>query len=192
MRNRKTIIILSLLFFGILICFSSCASGAAARENRLYSYISESSKYFLLPPECIEKSVDMAQHISASYGYRNYSLNAWVKADKTGIDMTLLNEIGTNIGELSYRDGTVSFSSPVFPKSLKSEYIVTDFQLCFYNIPALRKALSDCGLKLEYTETGRRIYQKKAIIIEIEKNAGSIKLVNHLRGYTYTLEGDFK
>ena len=36
-------------------------------------------------------------------------------------------------GELSYRAGAVSFSSPVLPRSMDGESIVTDFQFSFYN-----------------------------------------------------------
>jgi len=107
------------------------------------------------------------------------------------MEMTLLNELGVSIGELSYRNGLVSFSSSIFPKSLKPEYIVADFQLCFYNNIALRRALENCGLLFENTGNSRRIFQGKNLIIEIEKTPNIVKFVNHIRGYTYTLEGDF-
>jgi hypothetical protein len=162
------------------------------RDNRPYAYLYGSAKYMLLPPENIESSIDTAQQISASYGGQDYFFNAWVKADVEGIEVTLLNELGANIGEFSYRNGAASFSSPMFPKSLKPEYIVADFQLCFYNEVSLRQALEDCGLSLESAETGRRILQGKTVIIEIEKSAGLVKLTNHLRGYAYSLEGEFK
>jgi len=107
--------------------------------------------------------------------------------------MTLLNELGAQMGELSYHDGRVSFSSPVIPSSLlKPEYIVADFQLCYYSAPALRQALENCGLSFEYTENSRRIFQGKKIIIEIEKKQNTVRLVNHLRKYSYTLEGIFE
>jgi hypothetical protein len=35
------------------------------------------------------------------------------------------------LGELSCHEGSLSFSSPVFPSSFKAEYIA-DFQFCFY------------------------------------------------------------
>ena len=136
--------------------------------------------------------MDMVQHISASYGGQGFHLNAWVQADESGMDMTLLNELGANMGELSYRGGTVSFSSSVFSGYLRPEYIVADFQLCFYNAPVLRRALEDCNLSFEYTETGRRVLSKGTVIIEIKKSPGSVRLVNHLRGYAYTLEGNFE
>jgi hypothetical protein len=131
------------------------------------------------------------QLVSASYGGRDYVLNAWVRADKTGMDMTLMNELGVNMGELSYSGSAVSFSSAVFP-SAAAGYIAADFQLCFYDTLALGKALKNCGLSLEDTGTVRRVLQGKKVIIEIEKNKNIVKFVNHLRGYAYTLEGDFQ
>jgi hypothetical protein len=153
--------------------------------------MADNVKYMLLSTEDIEYPLDMFQQISASYQDHEYLLNAWVKADASGMDMILLNELGAHIGELSYRDETVSFSSSLFPKSLKPEYIVADFQLCFYNALMLQRVLKDCGLSFEYTEAYRRVLRGKTVIIEIEKNIGQVRLINHLRRYAYTLEGDF-
>ncbi|MDR2942686.1 MAG: DUF3261 domain-containing protein [Treponema sp.] len=185
MSNKKTVIIL-------FLCCCSCASKVPVKEDRLYIYLTGSSKYFLLPAVDIENPLDMAQSISAEWQGNGYSFNAWVKADKAGMEMVLLNELGVNMGELSFRDGLVSFSSPLFPKSLKPEYIIADFQLCFYSAGALRQALEDCGLSFENSGSIRRILQGKTVIIEIEKNQNAVRLTNHLRGYTYTLKGSFK
>jgi hypothetical protein len=51
--------------------------------------------------------------------------------------------------------------------------------------------LKDCGLVLEKQNDLRRIFKGKSLIIEIEKTSGAVKLVNRLRGYSYTLEGEF-
>jgi len=96
------------------------------------------------------------------------------------------------MGELSFRDGLVSLSSQVFPKSMKPEYIIADFQLCFYSAAALRKAVEDCGLSFDNSGNSRRIFKGKTVIIEIEKSRNTVKLTNHLRGYKYTLEGNFE
>ena len=133
----------------------------------------------------------MPQFLSASYGGQEYLFTAWVKADETGIDISLFNELGANMGELSYREGSVSFSSQVFPASIDPKYIVADFQLCFYNDTELGRALKSCGLVLEIRGSTRRILDRKTVIIEIEKTESSVKLINRLRGYTYTLEGSF-
>lgn len=172
------------------MCFS-CAGGKADRDAP-HVWLTDNSKFILLPPADIENPLDMPQLVSVSYGGQDYYINAWVQADETGIHMTMVNELGANMGELSYGNGAVSFSSPVFPQSLGSEYIVADFQLCFYNTPALRRALEGCGLTFEDSGSIRRVLQGKNVIIEIEKKQNAIRLVNHLRGYTYTLEGDFE
>jgi hypothetical protein len=138
----------------------------------------------------------MAQFISASFQGQEYYINAWVRADETGMEMIMFNELGAAMGELTYREGLIGFSSAVFPNSLKPEYIVADFQLCFYNPLPLRQSLSRSGLGLEIIEntnkTIRRILKGEDVLIEIEKEPNDVRLTNYLRGYKYTLEGDFK
>jgi hypothetical protein len=185
-------IIFPLFSVGIFIFFLSCTPNAGVRENRQYIWLTDRSKYILLPPENIENPMDNYQLVSASYGGRNYQMNAWVRADETGIDMTLLNELGANMGELIWRGEAVSFSSPVFPQSLNPQYIIADFQLCFYSAASVAHALEESGLSFEETETGRRVLNGNIVIIEITKSQNVVRFVNHLRGYVYTMEGDFK
>ena len=184
---RPTIL---LLFLGSMLYFTSCAT--TTRGNRSFVYLTDNSRFVLLPSSEIEKSMDMAQHISAAYGDQDFFMNAWVKADITGIEMILINELGVNMGELFYRDGSVSFSSPVFPVSIRPEYIIADFQLCFYNPIMLGRALEEIGLNLVIQDNTRRIFKGNDLIIEIIKTNPSILFINHLRGYIYTLEGDFE
>jgi hypothetical protein len=142
----------------------------------------------------------MLQQISGSYGRQEFLMNVWVRADESGINMSLFNSLGVNLGELSYHEGGLSFSSPVFPASLKAEYIIADFQFCFYRIDLLSPALKAAGLTLSSSrdETGeggwrefRRISQGAALLVEIEKTPVRVRYINHLRDYAYTLEGDF-
>ena len=186
MNGKKKSIILHLLLGGVLACFCACVSGLP------HVRLTDSSEYILLPPKDIEYPLDSHQLVSASYQGKDYFLNAWVKADTTGLNITIINELGANMGELSYRRGTASFSSPVFSLPFKPEYIIADFQLCFYSAPALRRALEDCGLSLEDAGNSRRILQDTAVIAEIEKSQNVVKFINHLRGYAYTLEGNFE
>ena len=206
MNSTKKSILLHLSLGGILICFCSCVSGTKAGEDEPaapYVWLTNRSKYILLPPEDIEHPLDSHQLVSASYKGTDYVLNAWVKADTTGLNMTIINELGANMGELSYRDGAVSFSSAMFPPSLRPEYIVADFQFCFYNARTLFQALKYGGLffeemgtnRFEDTWTVRRIllWDHKTVIIRIEKKSRNvIEMVNYLRGYAYTLEGNFE
>ena len=184
----------SLFFFSIcVICLLSCAS--FSRKDLPYVYITDSSRFVLLPTRGIEQAMDMLQFLSAEFRGQTFFLNAWVKADENAIEMFFFNEMGASIGELSYRDNAVHFSSAVFPRyamrSFKPEYIVADFQLCFYDPFLLGKSLKNSGLVLEVQDGSRRILSGNEVIIEIVKAGNTVRLVNYLRGYTLTLEGDF-
>jgi len=185
----------NLLFFfpACFTCILSCAS--VARDDRPYTYLTDSAKFILLHPRGIEQAMDMAQHVSAEFRGQSYFFNAWIKADENAIEMSLFNEMGASIGDLSYRDGAAHFSSAVVPKSamrsFKPEYILADFQLCFYDPSLLGRSLEDSGLVLEIQDGSRRILSGDEVIIEIIKTENTVRLENHLRGYVYTLEGDF-
>ena len=185
--KRKNIIFF--LFTGAVFCVCSCAT-AAVKDDRPFVWLTDTSKFILLSPQNIEKPLDGYQFMSASFAGQSYYMNSWVKADETGMDIILLNEMGANLGELIWRDGKISFSSTVFPASMPPEYIIADFQFCFYNSAALNQALKNSGLVLVETEMARNIFMKNTLIIEITKGQNSITLNNHLRGYAYTLEGD--
>jgi len=189
------------------ICIFSCAtrdtrfsSAIDAGSDKLFVNLTDSSGFFLLPTEGIEKDMDMIQFLSAEFMGRNIFLQALVKADKYVLEMLLFNELGVSMGELYYRDGVVDFSSNILPRTVmrlfNPVYIVADFQLCFYDPILLSKALEDSGLTLVITDgdsnhSNRRILNGNDVIIEIEKNENTVKLINHLRRYTYTMEGDF-
>ena len=139
--------------------------------------------------------MDMAQFFSTEFRGQNYFFNAWVIANESAVEMVFFNEMGTSVGELSYRNDAVTFSSNVIPKTamryIKPENVIADFQLCFYDPVLLRKPLQDCGLVMETNEGRRRIFNGNEVIIDIKKTGNTVELVNHLRGYAYTLEGDF-
>jgi hypothetical protein len=175
---------------------ASCVTGGIGPSGLPVVYLTDRSKYVLLPPGNIERPLDMAQHIVALYNGREYLFDAWVKADESEITMAVFNNFGAGMGELVYRRRAISFSSAAFPSSLKPEYIVADFQLCFSGIDEVAGALDNCGLGLETEHDGkgrekRRVTDGKNIIIEIEKTSDAVRYVNRLRGYSYTLEGEF-
>jgi hypothetical protein len=155
--------------------------------------ITGKTAFSLLDPGCIEKNLDMVQRISGTYGKNHFALNAWVQADEKGITMELLNDLGSSLGELVFTGDRLTFTSSFLPKDVKAEYAVADFQLCFYRVPALRSALEALAVQTEYSaDTEKRlIYEGDTLIIEIEKTPGFVRYTNHLRGYTYTLLGDF-
>jgi hypothetical protein len=197
MRYSKSRFVL-LLFVSALIL--SCVSRGDNKKVPSMAlrqvYLTDTCKYTLLPPFYHGNDLDMAQQISASYKGSDFLLDAWVKSDKNEIFISLFNSFGSNMGELIYREDEIYFSSPVFPSSLKSEYIIADFQLCFYDPVMVGKALEESGLFLELSKDGesaeiRRVFYKKNKIIEIYRKDGRISYANFLRDYSYTIDGVF-
>ena len=192
-RNLRKINLVFLLITAVF-CLFSCATNMQ-KDKRPFIWLADRSKFILLPAKDIEKPLDGYQRISASFAGQDYRMNTWVKADENGMDIVLLNEMGANMGELIFKDDGITFSSSVFPSSLSPEYIIADFQFCFFNASALNSALKRDGFSffsgVVNEKEIRRIYKGDTLIIEITFNSNYIVLVNHLRGYTYTLEGDF-
>jgi hypothetical protein len=182
-----------------LLSLASCATKLSAP---LFSpvYVTDQAKYVLLPPSNIAVPLDMPQQIWGMYGKQEFVLDAWVQADEQAVNMVLFNSFGAGMGEISFYEKGIAFSSLVFPASLKPEYIIADFQFCFYQTDAVSTALKACGLSLfteqqsagegEYKEI-RRIVEGTHTVIEIEKTKTRVRYTNYVRGYTYTLGGDF-
>ena len=160
-------------------------------------YLTDKSRFFLLPAADIEKPLDCAQQISLYYNGQEITMNAWVRADENGIEMTLFNTMGINMGEFSFKNSAIILDSPVFPGSFKAEYLAADFQLCYFRPDALKKALLKIGLLFEVIKNDdsngapveiRRISESGKTILEIEKKRNEIRYTNFLRGYGYTLK----
>jgi hypothetical protein len=161
--------------------------------------ITDRRNYFLLPPQAIEKPLDMPQQIAGRYGEQEFIMDCWVQANERGITIALFNSFGTEAGYLAFTEGAVSFFSSVFPSALKAEYIVADFQFCFYRVDLLSQALKDSGLTLiveirdgvAESQEVRTIFSGKKPIVEVVKTGSSVSLKNFLRDYSYTLRGIF-
>jgi hypothetical protein len=185
----------------VVALFLSCASGPETGERPVY--LTDSAAFRLLPPSCIEKPLDMAQQISGTYNSRTYKakqfiMDAYVIADSARISMILFSAMGGEIADLSFDKENLQFKSDYFPKNLKAEYIVADFQLVFYDAGRLAEELESAGLRLVTRRDGgmkktekREVLNDGTVIIEIVKTSSEVRYTNHVRGYQYTLRGDF-
>lgn len=141
-------------------------------------------------------SVDCLQKMTADFGKGNsFDFDVYVISDKTKLSMTVLNEFGTTMASLFYDGASLDFDSMIFPKNLKAEYIVADFQFILYNVEDLKPALEKIGVNLEVSSEPvvgevaevRTLSKKGKVISKITKTALTIKYENFLRGYGYTL-----
>ncbi|MCR4821872.1 MAG: DUF3261 domain-containing protein [Treponema sp.] len=199
--------LLLLLFAGL---FVSCASNKID-SNFSPVYVTNTSKFQILPPQYMVGSVDSAQRMSAKFGHgekaNEFQFDVYVISDSSQLSMTIFNEFGTTMASLFYDGAALDFDSAIFPKELKPEYIVSDFQFCLYSVPDLQDALSQIGVTMEVssqtsddgiTTEIRRLSKKKKSISKITKTLTknpesgaeeikSIEYENFLRGYGYTL-----
>lgn len=185
-------ILLYLIPFFLLI---SCASSRFESEFSPV-YVTNTSKYAILPTTSMNGTVDSLQKMTANFGKDNsFDFDVYVISDSSQLSMTILNEFGTTMASLFYDGFSLDFDSVIFPKELKAEYIVADFQFCLYNVDDLKPALEKIGVNLEVTSEPagdeiaevRTLSKKGKVISKITKTALSIKYENFLRGYSYIL-----
>lgn len=185
-------ILLYLIPFFLLI---SCASSRFESEFSPV-YVTNTSKYAILPTTSMNGTVDSLQKMTANFGKDNsFDFDVYVISDSSQLSMTILNEFGTTMASLFYDGLSLDFDSVIFPKELKAEYIVADFQFCLYNVDDLKPALEKIGVSLEVTSEPagdeiaevRTLSKKGKVISKITKTALSIKYENFLRGYSYIL-----
>ena len=206
---KKFLLILTSIF--LVSCASSKFESAFSPV-----YVTNSAKFTILPPSAMSGNLDGLQKMSAAFGKQSFDAEIFVVSDQEQLSMTILNEFGTTMASLFYDGASLDFESGVFPKNLKAEYIVADFQFCLYNAGELKSALEKIGVDFEEsifcpaedrigTVVTRTLSQKGKIISKITKNyakseqtgagksAGeklhSIRYENFLRGYSYELTG---
>jgi hypothetical protein len=176
-----------------------CVCNCAARpEQRTVPpvFVTNYAGFQLLPPSQCGAPLDMAQRISGKYGENEYAFTVWTLSDTTVLSMTLMNDMGGGIGELTYTGDAIKYTSNFTALPARPEYIAADFQFCFYDANALFAALEKCGLifelnQEEQTEIRRISDNENSIIIEIKKTNNVIYFTNFLRSYSYQITGDF-
>ena len=200
---KKTSIILSLVCSVFLI---SCASSkkSAVSTSRPAGlrpvYVTNTKKINLLPPEKSFGVFDGIQVLNGNFGDTSFSLLSYTQIDATGISLSLMNDFGTDMGNLFYDGQQVIFDSAYFPKALPGEYIICDIQNAYYDEAALRENYELADLIFEVWPAAvdvkkggsdvqeiRRITDGKKLIEEITILENTITIKNYLRGYEYNL-----
>lgn len=98
------------------------------------------------------------------------------------------------IAELAYANDSVSFASSLIDvEKMKAEYVLADFQACFYPFDALKKNFEKHGFTFtekRSTENGnpdfeRVLSENGNVIFRIVRKANEIVFENVLRHYAY-------
>ena len=77
-------------------------------------------------------------------------------------------------------------------EKMKAEYLLADFQICFYPFEPLQKNFEQAGFEFSETRSGaenadfvRTLSENGKTILTAKKTGAEIRLVNDLRGYSY-------
>ncbi len=198
--NHKFYCAFTILIFCVCIFLTSCVSKSKINDevqsdgcavNLRPVYITNSKKIILLLPEYNAVEVDSIQLLNGSFGDTEFSLMSYTQIDSTGISLSLMNDFGTDMGNVFYDGEKVVFDSAYFPKQLPGEYIIADIQNAFYDAAVLKCNYEKSGLIFEEEKnensTIRKIIDKKKIIEEIRIEEKSVSINNYLRNYKYVL-----
>ena len=200
---KKIFNLISLACLSVTLLFVSCASAknqttdqTSHKSSLRPVYITNSKKVNLLSPEFTTRTIDEVQLLDGTYGDTSFTLMSYTQINSKGINLSLMNEFGADMGNLSFDGETVVFDSAYFPQALPGEYIICDIQNAFYNPVELEKNYKAAGLdfysELVLYEDGdsveiRKIFNGKKLIEEITITDKKIEINNYLRGYKYTL-----
>lgn len=185
----------SAFYFGsfVVLCELFCACAATVRtplESPVY--VTDAQAIYLLPPSDMGFPIDAPQTVEGSYGGKSFSFEGWTVANDSVLSISLFNSIGASIGSLFYSKDSLRFeSSFIDVDKIRPQYIVADFEFCYYKKDALQKMFSSNGLFFSEDSslgvTRRVVLSQKDTIMSVVLSRDSTVLKNYLRGYEYRI-----
>jgi hypothetical protein len=146
----------------------------------------------LLPPKAAEESIEIYQLIDGYYKSQTYSIQALVSINFEEINIIAFNNLGTQVYDLAYKKSGIVFNSSYTTDHIQPEYIVADFQLCYFPHAAVESMIRESGLI--FTEISqsdgwtRSITDGPQLIIQIQRKGTVLNYKNYLREYGYTIQ----
>ena len=169
-------------------------------------YYSDTRSVELLPTAAMTEPIDMPQHIAGSFtkpdgSTDSFEADSWVRANDSILSITMFTGFGTTLGEITYeRDSVKAESSVLDVTKMKAEYLVADFQVCFYPFAQLKVNFEKAGFTFvesrdasadgEVSTAGdyvRTLKEGDRVILVATKKAREVSLVNELRKYSYRI-----
>lgn len=200
-KNKSIIVKISIIILLSLVSLVSCTSSKQEFKIKTCTnlnpvYITNSKKVYLLSSIYNSQIIDSLQLLNGNYGPTDFSLLIYTQIDSRGINLSMMNEFGADMGNLSFNDKQIIFDSSYFPSQLSGEYIICDIQNAFYDTSILTQHYANSKLNFEAFlidyETGgpveiRKISDGNNLIEKITIENKLITIENFLRNYSYVL-----
>ena len=197
--------VLRALVLAFLLALVGCSS-SNVKPGTAPVYYSDSRSVELLPTAAMTDLIDMPQHIAGNFtkpdgSTDSFEADSWVRANDSILSITMFTGFGTTLGEITYeRDSVKAESSVLDVTKMKAEYLVADFQVCFYPFAALKENFEKAGFSFvesrdasadgEVSAAGdyeRTLKEGDRVILVATKKAREVSLVNELRKYSYRI-----
>ena len=197
--------VLRALVLAFLLALVGCGS-SNVKPGTAPVYYSDSRSVELLPTAAMTDPIDMPQHIAGNFtkpdgSTDSFEADSWVRANDSILSITMFTGFGTTLGEITYeRDSVKAESSVLDVTKMKAEYLVADFQVCFYPFAALKENFEKAGFTFveardasadgEVSAAGdyvRTLKEGDRVILVATKKAREVSLVNELRKYSYRI-----
>jgi hypothetical protein len=180
----------------LLIVTVSCKTNVINRSNEIR--ISKSVKLTLCHPSTFKNTITVQQQLSGRYNNENYSMQSVVSIDKNELKMVCLSHSGQSLFSLIFDGQRLRGErTPLISKKFKAEYMLMDFQFCYWPIEELKNAFGrTLSINEIFTEDKkakvREIRHKNRLIIQIhysEVNPWSALVLysNKLHGYRFKI-----
>ena len=189
--GRKLLVLAGCMLY--VACLVSCHRALVTPDSNPV-YYSDSKYIQLLPTKAVSGPIDGAQRFEGTFGKTAFSGQVWVLANDTILSITFFNDFGTTIAELTYANDSVAFASSVLDvEKVKAEYILADYQACFYPFEVLKENFEKSGFDFreqrnlagDSNSFERILSENGKEIMRITRKANEIDLVNELRHYKY-------
>ena len=156
-KNKSKASLFSIVFLLTLsTSFISCATNSSVTNNKENEiqvcknfnpvYVTNHKKVYLLHPSYLEEIVDSLQLLEGTFSNVNFSMLIYSQIDSSSINLSLFNEFGTDMGNVSFNTKKIIFSSSYFPVTLPAEYIIADIQNAYYKPEILAKNYNNSKL----------------------------------------------
>ena len=191
-RSGHILAIAACLCVGLIL--SACHK-SMVKPGTVPVFYSDERSVALLPTSVMVSPVDMPQHLEGVFTKpdgteTSFDADTWVRANDSVLSIHLFSGFGTTIAELVYEGDSVSLESSVMDVGkMKAEYVLADFQVCFYPFDALNENFERHGFDFSEERNGddfvRTLSENGKTILKVERKGPEIDLVNEFRHYRY-------
>jgi len=170
----------------------SCAGVSVVKQKYDPVFLTDDKYVNPLPTQGMKKKLEVYQIIDGYYKSQTYSVEALVQINPDEINIVTFNSLGTQVYDLAYKNSGLVFNGAPSTTKIKPEYIVVDFQLCYFPSSVVKPMIRKAGLVFQETVLPdgwiRSIRDGKQLIIRIRRNGNSLSYKNHLRGYGFAIQ----